>query len=472
MFLSKWFSLLFLLNLVVFTLRSEEIVNAPLTSQYNYLNSFKEGVFDLYYNQMKLFINDLNESLKIESLKNCNNPIIIKLNHFILLFSAPLDTVEDKRHFHETMLSQLRDLIQDKINYCDPTDSAAVTAFQYVDSLSKWMYTKPNLLPAYVKFMKSTTPYFSFDGDGKNDLIDLLDLIHGSLENNPLFSNFVKWGMTWGDEHYDGSLPTHVFNAFSIPFVITPRVTIENNYGGETRINPEFFNYLISLKKNNEKHLYINLMNRTETEREASKSIENLSLKSEFNDVLYVVTLDKRSDFYWQRHSYEVVRDSSHFKDTFMCEMFDKTDEESRFKWPEKLNLAAWRSTCETILSTVHRDYFANQPSLTVKQRQDFIDVALIKIIETLCGHLKPNFANVSCKHTVDRGPTVLSLLLIYDCLENKRVFTEENKEQALTIFFAPPLLAQSRPSHNYRLARLKSAIQVLTAKPIVPVSQ
>lgn len=426
-------------------------------------NSFQEGIFDLYHRQMKSFLIEMDGCWKIKEEDGAHNQFLIKLNKLVSLVNDDLESIDLKRNFHENMLFLLRDLIQDKENYDGVVDDAILKGFDFINILCKWLYTSPNLLPAYIQFIKNAIP-FNCEMIKEKNFIDLIDEFQASLKGNSNFNGHIAAGKPIVDPHCDGYLPSHLFTAFSIPFIISPRVTIEDKVGLEIDINPEFYNYLISLKNMGQTHFYINLMNRTGSQRSLTKAIEELS--SRLENVFFVVTLNKSYDFYWQRNEYQdSVIDSEDFKNSFLVEMFDKTDEESKFKWPIQLDPVIWKENCLEILNGLHREYFNEKRAFSLQERQDFIELAYIKIIEALCQKLKPTYANISCKSSVDRAPSLLSLLFIYECIENKKRFSIEDKKRALAIFFAPPLLSHSRQSHDYRVKRLKSAVQLLEKK-------
>lgn len=423
----------------------ENHLNSVLKKRFN--NSFQVGVFDLYHSQMKSFLSTV-EGKQDQSLT--------KLNKLISLINGDFESVELKKQFHENMLLLLRDLIQEKKN-----DREKETEF--IDTLCKWMYTAPNLLPAYAQFLKKT---ISFDSQSLNEknFVELIKEIQHSLEKNPHFNGHLALDKPIIDLHYEGYLPSYLFTAFSTPFAITSRVTIENQVGPSITINPEFYNYLHSLKQANQTHLYINLMSRGGPQRDLTKTIEDTSLK--LDDVFYVVSLDKTFDFYWQRNRFqENTIQSDAFKNMFLHEMFDRSEEESKYKWPIQLNLSTWRESCSKLLNDVHQDYFDSKEFLAHQERLDFIELSYLKMVQALCLHLKPTYATMSCKSSVDRAPSLLSLLFIYDCIENKKQFSVDDREKALAIFFAPPLLSHNRHSHDYRVNRLTSALNVLQKK-------
>jgi hypothetical protein len=204
-------------------------------------------------------------------------------------------------------------------------------------------------------------------------------------------------------------------------------------------------------------------MSRNGDERTLSKCIENLSKEDIFRGVIYTATIDKASDFYWQRKAFaEPEIDSTKFKALLMHEMFEKTDEESLFKWPDQLDPVAWKQTVQQLIDQMHAELFNHQETFSLKTREDFIEILYVKIIQKLCELCQPDYANASCYFTADRGPSVLSLVYASSCLEQKGAFTDEEKKMSLILFYGPPMLNHHRSSHDYRVRRIKGAIEVL----------
>lgn len=216
-------------------------------------------------------------------------------------------------------------------------------------------------------------------------------------------------------------------------------------------IQPEFRRFLqLEAPK---RHLYVNLMKRYGDEGSLSRAIENLENEAEN---LAVVTLDKNTPFYWQSDEFAEINDAKEFKFNLLKALNGK-----RYYFSSKLN--QFPDRLPDIIESVHSKYFKGSPSLTGQERQDFIEIVYISILDALVNEYKPLTMNISCKQAMDRGPG-LALLWIVSREGEKNIKSEA------ALFLAPPLLIHNRPSHLPRLQRLLSAFSTIqkNIKPLL----
>lgn len=233
------------------------------------------------------------------------------------------------------------------------------------------------------------------------------------------------------DSYKEGNLPFWQFTFNGVKVIRMGLPIIETPYLQSLvfppSINPEFASFLKTTKR----HLYVNLMKRKGLEGPCSLSLEK-------TPGLTVVTLDKNSDFYWQKG--EFPEDAESFKAIFFKQMMDP---KGAYFWPFDIAL-------EPIFDKVHADYFHNKLTFDTKERQDFIELAYLEILDFLVETLKPETMNITCQHAIDRAPS-LSVLWQF-----KHGLASENEVAAL--LFTPPLLMHNRSSHESRLERFISA--------------
>lgn len=420
---------------------------------------FQKGIYDSYFNQLQIF---LKQELQISDLERklmgSQTSFAKKMTQFISCCNTQPQTPEEMREYHENMLMRLRKLIKYKKSLQDEIDPVSGESIRFIDNLCLWMYTKPHLMPSFTKFLQSVVPVNLKREALMNPICHVIDRLHADIKKMPEHSGYFS-PPERTDDHHAGYVPSHLFEAFSTPFIATPRVAMRDLDKG---IVPEFKNYLSVLQEQQKRHLYINLMWRTELERPYCLAIEDLSKKKEYKKAFYVCTLDKNSDFYLQRGVYADRANAEDFKKAFIFEMFLRDDVDCAYKWPNQFDLDSWQQKCEMVLQDVHANYFDGRSQLSLKERLDFIELTYVLIVKALCKEIQPDNANISCKSTIDRGPSLLCAVYAYSCLESKKRFSNDEKRQILTILFAPPLFSHNRPSHDPRIERANSLIGFL----------
>jgi hypothetical protein len=294
------------------------------------------------------------------------------------------------------------------------------------------LFTGANLTSSYEQFLYQFTPRYQ-NGDFFQYLKDSL----AALKADP---HFKKSKTTFTNDSFsEGNLP---FLQFTLPtgtkVLRMGLPIIEKSYLQSfffsPALNPEFLVFV----RSSQNHLYVNLMKREGLEGPSSKSLES---QEKVEPALSVVTLDKNSDFYWQKGDYpDSIED---FKRAFYQQM---TNPGGHYYWSINLkNLDLMQP-----MNAVHTQYFKNHQQLTVEERCDFIELTYLEILDQLVTLLNPHTMNITCKHAIDRGP---SLTVLW---QFKLGLATESQVTALLL--APPLLMHNRTSHESRLDRFTSA--------------
>ncbi len=293
------------------------------------------------------------------------------------------------------------------------------------------MFTGADLTKAYEQFLFEQVPPYK-EGD-------YFLYLKNSLK---ALKHFKKAKTTLSDDAYsEGNLP---FLQFTLPnktkVIRMGLPMIERPYLQNLIIPPSLNPEFIAFVQQQNRHLYVNLMKREGLEGPSSWAIESLE-KTEPS--FAAVTLDKNSDFYWQDGDYPSEIQS--FKFLFYQQMLDP---KGAFYWSAHLN--AWDSQLKSILENVHQKYFNQKFELTKQERQDFIELTYLEILDRVVTLLQPDSMNITCKHAIDRGP---SLAVLW---QFKLGAASENEAAALLL--APPLLMHNRTGHESRLDRFTSA--------------
>lgn len=301
----------------------------------------------------------------------------------------------------------------------------------------KNMFIGVNLTKAYENFLFSQIPCYE-----KGDFFGYLSHSLALLKENPRFQK-SKTTLT-NDSYAEGNLPFLQFQLgqtkvirMGLPIVEAPYY---QTFFFTPKINPEFLAFV----RSQDRYLYVNLMKRSGLEGPFSHALESLE---EIEPTFAVVTLDKNSDFYWQKGDYP--ESSQEFKGLFLKKMLDPKGD---YYWSKHLKL-----NLKDLLEEVDIAYFDRKDKLSRPERKDFIELTYLEILDHLKETLAPSTMNITCKHAIDRAPSLAVLWQLKHHLAN------ENEVAALLL--APPLLMHNRTSHQARLDRFISAARFFYSK-------
>lgn len=301
------------------------------------------------------------------------------------------------------------------------------------DAIQK-MFTGADLTKSYQNYLFELVPPYK-----EGDYFTYLKNVLSSLRQNP---RFKKSKTTFSDDSYtEGNLPFLQFTLpnqiqvirMGLPIIETPYL---QNLIFTPSVNPEFMAFIRQQKR----HLYVNLMKRDGLEGPNSFAIESLE-RTEPSFV--AVTLDKNSDFYWQQGNFP--SESEAFKREYYSQLVNP---KGAYYFSQALK--HWDLELKSILDKTHQKYFNQKLELSAKERQDFIELSYLEILDRLVALLNPNSMNITCKHAIDRGPSLAVLWQL------KLGYADEN--EAVALLLAPPLLMHNRTSHESRLDRFTTA--------------
>lgn len=354
------------------------------------------------------------------------------------------NSASDNRAWHERWLKQLRKLVL--------APNSKQEAQEIIDRVCLWMYSEVTLLETHQQMLRLEGGlHFPSKHVTAEALADELGKAWKGLQANPSFNKYRKEEVAVQDPHLQGNIPTLQFQIGKTQFIYTGRVTLENNKTGEVQIVPEFIRYLDALSRLQKRHLYVNLMNRTKgSERDISLKIEELERKkSGFS----VVTLDNNSDFFKQGKPFDKLHEADKFKEAFIKHLFAA---DGSYHWPVYQDQLKWKQKCSAILDAVHAESFHNKAKLSVNERQAFIDRTHVAIVRALSEDA--DFANTTCKHSMDRGPRMAGLLFS-DQMRSKKTLEPDAVKKFMTLVLAPPILSHNRVALERFVDRIKNAL-------------
>ncbi len=403
-----------------------------------------ENVFasDLYSEYQRQLITFLHEHPNYNTVSRGTSSLDKDLQLLVGIIENPLGpTTESHRNQHVMFIQQLRKIPFSE-NFTSASDGSP-SKLLFKD-LINWIFLQVNLSNSIESYLFQNVPP-PVEGE---QILNYLKHTQHSLHSQ-LKGNRKKTAKMLPEDHFlAGNLPLKIAshkvnlirfaeplvgNAY-LPYSISPPA-----------ISPEFLQFV----KQQPQHLYINLMRRYGSEGHLTKALENLGL---LVNSLNIVSLDKDSDFYWQKgQEFSNPLDTISFKMSFLERL---TDPSGNYYWPQNLDLNIWNNQLLKILNEVHQDFFWNQHTLTLAERQDFIELSYCAIINALIETVRPTSMNIACRQSMDRGPSLMTLWL----LQQKQI----EGSHIAAMLLAPPLIIHQRTIHPPRLARFISAAKRL----------
>ena len=266
------------------------------------------------------------------------------------------------------------------------------------------------------------------------------------------------------EEEKSGFDPLMQYNSPSTIFTLSSESThtsiihlpcpVHQDFIDRVNITPEFKGYLRSL--GSQKHLYINLQDRTSWKENArAQAMEELSKSGEFRDSLRVITLAKNTDFYFQINDYAHLNEADRF-----CKICaEQLSEGTQYGFYLSDNLIQ-RVHLQKLITFIHEQFFDLKKKLTRKERLDFIELFYFFLVLKIVDQEKPDVVSFSCKDGVDTGAAMVAAFYGFSrMLSTSKPWTEEDKDFFLYAFFSPALLVRNRPISPPVFQRALSAL-------------
>lgn len=349
-------------------------------------------------------------------------------------------TAKLQRRQHTLFVDQLRYALRQLSLTNQEVNSPA---HQLAQIIVQWIYLKNNLAENIEDFFYAAVP------QPQSDLLTYLPSMQKKLHDSPQLDGIYSHSSI--EDHYlHGNLPWPVASQSTTTPLIRMGKPLHAHVGWKAYFShPSVTEEFLYFAWTQPGHLYINLMKREGKEGAGSKAIEQLDIQI---PQLHVATLDKNSTFYWQTEQPEIMAIDL-FKSNYLKHL---TANNGNYYWPAKVikDSSAWRQSLKTCLDKVQNTYFRDHEDLTRYERQDFIELSYLVIIENLIAELQPSSFNMTCNHGIDRAPSLIALWLLY----NKQI----SDRQIAALLFAPPLLVHNRTAHASRIERFVHAAQRL----------
>jgi len=207
-------------------------------------------------------------------------------------------------------------------------------------------------------------------------------------------------------------------------------------------------------------HLLINLQDRIAwKEATRSRALESLQKTAEFNPLLAVITCPKNTDFYHQAKAFESLDQASEFKAALQKLL---THPEGGFYFPSSLKPSELEGFTQTAISFLHTQVFENKPSLTRREREDFIELFYQLLVLKIVEQYEPSSLSFTCKDALDVGGAETAAFYAF----LKLITTDLSQKEAQDVFrwllYTPALFVRERAISPERLTRILTFLERL----------
>ena len=336
---------------------------------------------------------------------------------------------------------------------------------EYYQSLLKHAFNGE--LPQRQKGME-TLSFFS-------DIFDNHDIITSVLKkypSGPLFKTLDVFSERDEEEGFDpinqGNPPYQLYKfsteSFDSKCLKLPCPTLHAHIN-KAEVIDEFKAFLrhIETKKELEKHLLFNLQDRTSWEEHARcQALEKLESQAEFNNQVVVVTLPKKSDFYYQVDLY-LNEDSAK---TFIKLLQEQVSsgEECGFYFSRKIDKKVLSEFVKKVLPLIHTHFFSKKEKIERKERLDFIEIFYMLLYLKILDMIRPDTFSFTCKDGVDIGATTnAGFLAMIKLMSSDPKWSEEEQDHLLWVLNGASLSVRERLVNYQRLSRILSALGTLS---------
>lgn len=307
-----------------------------------------------------------------------------------------------------------------------------------------------------------------------NDLLDIHDAVSDVLKrcpSGPLFKTLDifrerddKEGF---DPIYQGNQPACQFTFLSQSFksmcLRLPCPTLHGQIN-KAKIIDEFKGYLryLDQKKEIGTHLLFNLQDRTSWEEHARcQALEELSRRAEYTKQLILVTLPKRTDFYFQTDVYKEIDQAEDFLRLIKEQV--ASNEECGFFFSKRIPRKEVSDFVKKIVPLIHKRIFQSKKSMSRRERLDFIEIFYQFLMLKILDLVKPTYFSFTCKDAIDVGPTTSAgFYSILKMMSTNPTYSKKEQDHFLWMLYAPSLIVRERLVDYQRLSRVMSAMTAL----------
>lgn len=217
-------------------------------------------------------------------------------------------------------------------------------------------------------------------------------------------------------------------------------------------------------QKNENKYLIFNFQDRTSwREHPRALALEEIQKNAEFAKELFVVTLPKDTDFYWQSEEYAELNNAEEFK--LLC-LEQLQDETTGFYFSSTIRKILFPDLCHTLIEAIHKELFGQASHLSREERLNFIELIYLGIELLLFDQLEPRFISFVSKDSLDVGCCeAVAFAQVIKQMQNQE-WSAQDKEALLAKLYGPALTVRERALLPERIERFIHMLTAIEGKP------
>lgn len=221
----------------------------------------------------------------------------------------------------------------------------------------------------------------------------------------------------------------------------------------------EFRGFLRYLKQTEKKHLLVNLQDRFSWRESArSKKLEELQNTPLFSDTLFVMTLPKETDFYYQRNAFSNLNDANAFFAAFKEQI--ASSEQNGFYFPKQWKQDDLMLFSLNAFSRIHTYVFENKNVLTRAMREDFIEIFYQLLILEAMERFQVDSLSFTSKDSVDEGAYAAGVFYGFLKAYEGNLLTQENLDFVRFLFYWRALSIRERAADPEQFFRSISTLE------------
>ncbi|MBM3184317.1 MAG: hypothetical protein FJZ64_03320 [Chlamydiae bacterium] len=285
-------------------------------------------------------------------------------------------------------------------------------------------------------------------------LFKVLDVVRGEEEKEIGFDPMVQGNFP--SRIYQIGWKEHRLDVMRLP------APIHQLFIHKAEITDEFRGFLRALGSMSPKkrHLMINLQDRTSWREFArSRAMENLQKSAELNQQIFVITLPKETDFYYQTNEYLNLNQADDF---FKILKDQVLSEECGFFFPSSWKKEEILAFADQVVPVIHELFFEKKATLTRRHREDFIEIFYQFLILKATLYFKPHSISFTCKDAVDTGAAESALFYGFIKLFTEEISSKTEYDFLLWLLYTPALFIRERAIDSERLTRAISVLERL----------
>jgi hypothetical protein len=242
---------------------------------------------------------------------------------------------------------------------------------------------------------------------------------------------------------------------------------VHQEFIGKADVIEEFQGFLRALttQMKGQRLLLFNLQDRTSwQEHSRCLALEEIQKRAEFSQTLFVVTLPKNTDFYFQAANYQHLNDAPSF-----CELLQEqvvSGEQCGFFFPPSIRKAELHAFVKEAIPVIHNVFFGDKKILQRKNRLDFIEIFYLLLTLKLTEMIRPDSVSFTCKDAIDIGAASnVELFGFLRMMNDGASWSQSEMQFLLWMLYSSSLLVRERAIDHVRLNRSISALAIVAAE-------